>query len=124
MADYHDTLSGDLLDDFRLHLASKNRSPSTIVNYLNAARNFDGWLSADGHSGHIGDIGPDDFRRYIVVQLDTRSASTAATRFRCLQQVFRWLEAIGRIRSPDGDQRPNPMAGLEPPRLTDRATPG
>ncbi|MGI9642120.1 MAG: site-specific integrase, partial [Acidimicrobiia bacterium] len=76
-----DTVS-DLLPSFRRHLLAKNRSPRTVTNYQGAAEVFESYLADQGHSLEAGDIGAGDVEAFIVDQLQSRSASTAATRFR------------------------------------------
>ena len=47
--------------------------------------------------------------------LDRYSAAYASNQYRALQQFFKWLAAE--------DQLPDPMAGLQPPRVTDKLVP-
>jgi len=106
----------DLLPSFERHLLAKNRSPRTITNYLGAATTFEEFLVDAGHSTNLEDIGRRQIEEFIVHQLDRRSASTSATRFRCLQQYFKWLTAEGEIDS-------NPMENLTAPTVADAPVP-
>ena len=110
-----DTIS-DLLPSFRRHLLAKNRSPRTITNYLGAAETFEAHLSTTGHPGTLDTITSADIEGFVVDQIQSRSASTAATRFRCLQQVFKWLTDEGEINT-------NPMAGMSPPTVPESPVP-
>jgi len=57
-----------------------------------------------------------DVERFITDQLDRWTASTAATRFRYLQQFFRYLVAEDEISE-------SPMARMSPPKLDERPVP-
>jgi site-specific recombinase XerD len=96
-------LTTDLAVSWERHLRAENRSPHTIANYLRAVR-----LLGDGPVGAItrGDI------ENVIIEVTARtSASTGATRFRGLQQFFRWLVDEGEVLD-------NPMRGLVAPRAT------
>jgi len=109
--EHHDTLD-DLLDSFELTLRAERKSPRTIANYLTSARLF-----AD-HLGrrHVLDATRPDIEAFVADQLERHSASTAATRFRCLQQFYRWT-----VRDEFLDA--SPMDGLTPPKLTEKVIP-
>jgi integrase len=53
---------------------------------------------------------------FIVHLTETRSASTAATRYRDLQQFFKWLVEEGEIQA-------SPMAWMRPPKLEEKQVP-
>ncbi len=115
MASRPDRIS-DLLPSFQRHLLAKNRSPRTVTNYVGAAETFEEFLFASGHSANLEDIERADIERFVVDQLKRRSASTASTRFRCLQQLFKWLTIEGEIGA-------NPMDGLTAPTVPDAPVP-
>lgn len=115
MAPRPDRIS-DLLPSFERHLLAKNRSPRTVTNYIGAAQTFEDHLVAVDHSGNLEDIRPSDVENFIVDQLKRRTPSTAATRFRCLQQYFKWLHLEGEIEA-------NPMEGLTAPDVPDAPVP-
>lgn len=106
----------DLLPSFQRHLLAKNRSQRTVGNYTSAAEIFEAWLLSEGHSANIKDIDVTDIERFVVDQLRRRTASTAASRFRCLQQFFKWLAREGEI---DED----PMDGLIAPTVPESPVP-
>ena len=115
MAPRPDRIS-DLLPSFERHLLAKNRSPKTVKNYVSSVEILDTFLNDNAHSGNLEDIGRGDIESFIVDQLKRRTASTAATRFRCLQQFFKWLDLEDEIDS-------NPMAGLTAPTIPDAPVP-
>jgi site-specific recombinase XerD len=53
---------------------------------------------------------------FLVHLQQTRSASTAANRYRSLRQLFRWLEE-------DGETPSSPMARMRPPSVEEKAVP-
>ncbi len=112
----HGDLIEDLVPSFRRNLTARNRAERTVTNYLNAARTFAEYLQEVGHSGQVQEIKPSDVERFIGHQLDTKTASTAATRFRCLQQFFKWAEKEGEVAK-------NPMAGMVPPSVPEAPVP-
>ena len=115
MAPRPDRIS-DLLPSFQRHLLAKNRSDRTVTNYVGAAQTLEDFLLASGHTGNLEDIGRADIESFIVDQLKRRSPSTAATRFRCLQQLFKWLTIEGEVVD-------NPMDGLTAPAVPDSPVP-
>lgn len=106
----------DLIPSFERHLLAKNRSPRTVVNYVGASRTFEEFLLDSGHSAHLVDITAADIERFTVDQLKRRTPSTASTRFRCIQQLFKWLTIEGEIDT-------NPMDGLAPPSVPEKPVP-
>lgn len=115
MASRHDRIS-DLLPSFHRYLLEKNRSPRTVTNYCSSAELLESWLIHDSRSANLADIGRQDIEAFVVDQLKRRSAATAATRFRCLQQYFKWLALEDEIDS-------NPMAGMTAPNVEEPPVP-
>jgi site-specific recombinase XerD len=96
----------DLLYAFRMHLRAGKKSPKTIKNYVDSAQ-----LLADHFGGKpLLDIGPRDIEAFIGDLAESRSASTAATRFRCLQQFYKWAAS-----EAEGLVPVSPMHGLSAP---------
>ena len=54
---------------------------------------------------------------FIAAELERTAPSSAATRYRSLQQLFGWLDEEGEI---DG----SPMAKTRPPKIPDKPVPG
>src|SRR3954467_3958701 len=79
--------SNDLvLRSFARSLRARNRSPKTISSYLEGAR-----LLSDHVSGReLVELTRRDIEDFIGVQLQQHRPTTAAVRFRSLQQLYRW----------------------------------
>jgi site-specific recombinase XerD len=105
-----------LVPSWQLSLRAARKSPKTIAGYLDAARQFRDFIADTGMPTAVDAIRREHVEAFIAQLLDTRSASTAATRFRGLQQLFRWLEDEGEIVS-------SPMAKMHPPKLDERPVP-
>lgn len=101
---------------FDATLRARNLSPRTIRNYLDTAEAFAAFC--DDRYGPLGldQVTAEHVNAYIAHQLSTWTPSTAATRFRCLQQFFRYAEYSGHLAT-------SPMAELRPPRFTDAPVP-
>jgi len=101
-----------------LHLASEGKSEKTKRTYTEAAR----WLAA-AHllpAGITGwdDVTKQDLQRWMVHLNGTYSQSYASNQFRALQQFFRWYST-----EDEAEPRPNPMAGMKPPAVTEDPVP-
>jgi site-specific recombinase XerD len=105
-----------LVPDFDRHLKAENKSPKTIKSYVDAAKQFTAFLSQKGMPTQVAKIGREHVEAFIADLLERKSPSTAATRFRALQQFFRWLDDEGEIGT-------NPMAKMRPPRVPEPETP-
>ena len=110
------TASGfdELLDGFELSLRARRRSPKTITAYTDTARRFQVFCAARGADPVHAKRG--DVEAFIADQLDRHTASTAATRYRCLQQWFVWLV-------DDGELDATPMVRMSPPSLDEKVVP-
>jgi site-specific recombinase XerD len=69
-----------------------------------------------GEDTDLLEVTTDQIRRFLTWQLEHRSASTAATRYRCLQQFYRWALRDGLIDT-------SPMATIEPPEIPEVPVP-
>ena len=56
-----------------------------------------------------------DIQQWMAWLLDRYSSAYASNQYRALQQFFKWLAAE--------DELPDPMEGLQPPRVTDKLVP-
>jgi len=106
----------DDLRTWRLDLQYRNRADRTIGNYLSSAELFRDWLADNDKLCAPVDVAPVDVREFIADQLARWTPSTAASRYRCLQQLFRWLER-------EGDIDVSPMANLSPPDIPEDPPP-
>jgi len=107
-----------MVSSFELHLRAEHKSDKTISTYLDAAR----WFAA----AHLLPAGVTDWadvrakhvQQWMVWLLASYADSYASNQFRALQQFFRWHAT----EDPD-EPRPNPMAGLRPPKVGDKLVP-
>lgn len=95
------------------HLHAANRSPKTVRTYLDAVRQLVAYCAEHSRPTDPVDMRRSDVEAFIGHLLDTRSSSTAATRYRGLQQLFRWLEDEDEIEH-------SPMAKMKPPSVTEK----
>ena len=95
------------------HLAARNLSETTIKNYLGAGEAFASFLEDKDLPTLVEEILPRHVEAFIVHELNRVTASSAATRYRALQQLFKYL-----VR--DGVMESDPMAGMSPPKLEEK----
>lgn len=106
-----------LLDSFTLSLRARRRSPRTIRSYVTTATMFTNFCAAHRRPTDPAEVTAGDVEAFIVDELDRTSASTAASRYRYLQQWFRWLIAEGLV------DEPGPMHRLSPPAIDEKTVP-
>src|SRR5215212_3724311 len=95
-----------LLRSFARSLRARNRSPKTISGYLEAAR----LLAARVGDRDFIELTRADIQDFIAEQLMHHRPTTAAVRFRSLQQLYRWAAEEELVTS-------SPMTGLKPPSI-------
>ena len=95
---------------WRLSLQALNRSPRTIDSYLDAVRFYCEFADERGMPTDVTAIRREHVEAFIVHLRETRSASTAETRFRGLRRFFAWLEEEGEILE-------SPMVRMKPPKV-------
>lgn len=105
-----------LLPSWQRHLRAANLSPRTIQSYLEAARQFSAFLVLAGLPTEPAEIAREHVEAYLEDVLSRQSASTAANRYRSLQQFFRWMV-------DDGELAESPMAKMRPPKVPDQPVP-
>ena len=105
-----------LIPSWLRHLRAANLSPRTIPNYELAARQLLEFLDQSGMPTEAGSIHREHVEAFIEHILAIRTASTAATRYRGLQQLFRWLEEEGEVPG-------SPMTRMRPPKLDEKEIP-
>ena len=103
----------DLIESFARSLRARNRATRTIKSYCDTAARFCDFLAEKGMPTTATGVTREHIETYIADQLDQFTPSTAATRYRCLQQYFRWLDDEGEIAS-------SPMAKMSPPQVADK----
>jgi site-specific recombinase XerD len=97
-----------LLASWRLHLEAANLSPRTVRGYTDDGALFAAFLVEKGMPTAVAAVKREHVETFIAAELERTSASSAATRYRSLQQFFRWLDEEGEI---DG----SPMAKMRKP---------
>ena len=107
---------GELLPSWKRHLRAANYSPKTIVSYTTSADRFLTFLADRELPLQVTRIVQEHVEAFIEDQLARHKPSTAATRYRDLQQLFKWLLGEGEIAS-------SPMAHMRPPRLEEAPVP-
>lgn len=105
-----------LLPSWQRHLRAANLSPRTITAYLSTGASLVRFLRAAGMPTAASSIGREHLETFIEAQLARFRPSTAATRYRDLKQLFRWLLDEGEIDR-------NPMERMRPPKLDERPVP-
>jgi site-specific recombinase XerD len=100
------------ISSFALRLAAEGKAAKTIRTYTEAVQ----WFAAARLPGcaRWEQVDGQDIQRWMAWLLGRYSTAYASNQYRALQQFFKWLAAE--------DELPNPMAGLQPPRVTDKVT--
>ena len=104
------------ITSFALRLAAEGKAAKTIRTYIEAVR----WFAASSLPGHASrasweQVSSQDIQRWMAWLLARYSTAYASNQYRALQQFFKWLAAE--------DGLPDPMAGLQPPRVPDKLVP-
>jgi integrase len=101
------------ISSFALRLAADGKAAKTIRTYSEAVR----WFAAACLPGRAGweQVDRQDILKWMVWLLDRYSSAYASNQYRALQHFFKWLAAE--------DELPDPMTGLQPPRVTDKLVP-
>jgi site-specific recombinase XerD len=97
-------------------LKAEHKSDATVRSYIESARMLARFLAVTNVTADILSAATDDLRRFIAELLATRSPSTAAVRYRSLQQFYGWC-----VR--DGLRDDNPMATMRPPTIPEKPVP-
>ena len=101
------------INSFALRLAAEGKAAKTIQTYTEAVQ----WFAATCLPGLAGweQVSSQDVQRWMAWLLDRYSSAYASNQYRALQQFFKWLAAE--------DQLPDPIAGLQPPRVSQKLVP-
>jgi site-specific recombinase XerD len=104
------------ISSFALRLAAEGKAAKTIRTYTEAVQ----WFAAARLTEHDSrtaweQVSSQDIQRWMAWLLDRYSTAYVSNQYRALQQFFKWLAAE--------DQLPDPMAGLQPPRVTGKLVP-
>jgi site-specific recombinase XerC len=105
-----------LLPSWRLHLQAANLSPRTIRAYTDDGALFAAFLAGKGMPTTVASIRREHVEAFIASELERTAPSSAATRYRSLQQLFSWLDEEGEISG-------SPMAKMRPPIIPEKPVP-
>jgi integrase len=105
-----------LLTSWRLHLEAANLSARTIRAYTDDTALFARFLADRGMPTTAAGIHREHVEAFIAAELVRTAPSSAATRYRSLQQFFRWLADEGEIDA-------SPMAKMHPPIIPEQPVP-
>ncbi len=105
-----------LVTSFERSLRARNRSPKTIRSYVQSAHLLGAFLAERGMPTAVDAIRREHVEAFIEDQLARWTPSTAASRYRYVQQFFRWLEEEGEITT-------SPMARMRPPTVAEEPVP-
>lgn len=97
-------------DSFRRSLLAQNRAPKTVKSYMEAFRLLGDYLVTQGMPTEVEHLTREHVESFIGHQVANWKPSTAANRYRSLQQFFRWCVDEGEITS-------SPMARMRPPKV-------
>jgi site-specific recombinase XerD len=104
------------ISSFALRLAAEGKAAKTIRTYTEAVQWFAAaHLLSQARRASWEQVDSQDIQRWMARLLDGYSTAYASNQYRALQQFFKWLAAE--------DQLPDPMAGLQPPRITGKLVP-
>ena len=110
---------GDLsviLPSWPRHLRAANLSERTVQSYTEAAWKLHLFLRDTGMPTKVTAIRREHVEAFIEAQLSEHAPATAASRYRSLQQLFRWLLDEGEIDR-------SPMERTRPPKVPEQPVP-
>jgi len=105
-----------LLPSWRLQLEASNLSPRTIRAYTDAGALLAAFRALQGRPTAVARIRREHVEAFIATELERTAPSSAATRYRSLQQLFRWLDEEGEISG-------SPMVKMRPPMIPEQPVP-
>ncbi len=105
-----------LAASFKRSLRAQNKSPRTVVGYIEAVEQLAAYLRRKGMPTRVAHVRREHVESYIAEQLATFKPSTAHTKYRSLQQFFKWLVEEGELRA-------SPMANMKPPSVPETPPP-
>lgn len=103
-----------LMPSWERSLRAQNKSPRTIVAYLEGASLLAAYLRAQGMPTNVAHLRREHVEAFITDQLERWRPSTACSRYRDVQQFFKWCVAEGEIRT-------SPMVNMTPPAIPEES---
>ena len=97
-----------LISSWERSLRAGNKSPKTIRAYGDSARQFEVFAREKLGVTAVNKMTRETDETFIADQLARWKPTTASVRYRCLQQLFKWLLEEGEITA-------DPMARMKPP---------
>jgi site-specific recombinase XerD len=101
-----------LLRSFERHLRAENRSERTVASYLVALRQAEAFLAARGVG--LVDAARADLEAFLGDLLTYRAASTAATYYKVLRILYRWLDEEDEIARDPTAKMKRPIVPEQP----------
>jgi site-specific recombinase XerD len=101
-----------LLRSFERHLRAENRSERTVASYLVALRQAEAFLAARGVG--LVDASRADLEAFLGDLLTYRAASTAATYYKVLRLLYRWLDEEDEIDRDPTAKMKRPIVPEQP----------
>ena len=105
-----------LAPSFRRALLAANKAPRTIDSYMEAVTLFARFLEATGMPMQVQGIRREHVESFLADILERFKPATAASKYRSLQQLFRWLLEEGEITE-------SPMRRMRPPHVPEEPVP-
>lgn len=105
-----------MLESFTRALRARNRSPRTIQSYHESVLQLAGFLEERGMPTRVAAIRREHVEAWIEYLLERFKPSTAAVRFRSVQQFFGYLVDEGEITE-------SPMIRMRPPKVPEEPPP-
>ena len=102
------------LGPFRRYLQARNRAPRTVQVYTEAVVALDAFLAGRAMPRDVAAIHREHIEEFIADLLTRFKATTAANRYRSLQQFFKFLVE-------DGEIKESPMARMQVPKIPEEA---
>ncbi len=103
------------ISSFALRLAAEGKAAKTIRTYTEAVQWFAAYLLEQAGRASWEQVDCQDIQLWMAWLLDRYSNAYASNQYRALQQFFKGLAAE--------DELPDPMEGLQPPRVTEKLVP-
>ncbi len=102
------------LGPFRRYLQARTRAPRTVEVYTEAVKAIDAFLADRGMPRNVEAITREHVEEFIADLLTRHKATTAANRYRSLQQFWKFLVE-------DGEIKESPMARMQVPKIPEEA---